>query len=313
VEQLARYVQGPNAARRRGAILIPLYVGLALLLAGASLVAVNSRGGHAGSLVRMIPPHAGSACTSPPNGYLYSNTVDGTLMKVCVSQEGNINGFSLGSATNQIAWDGYCLQDNDTFTRYTDYSPGSAISFSGWNAATLTVAASNQLNVTRTTTDGKYQLTEFIKMNFQPRSVFVGMTIKNVDPANVTHRFYATRSVAPAIDGSAADDEYNEFGVGFNSGSSQFGRTGQAYGGTAGNSLLFGPTQEGGAVMTTSVSFFQSPGNSCFGANPPGHYGPSNPQVLTGQLGDNVGHTLKQFTLAQNQSAQVGKFVYRMM
>ena len=78
--------------------------------------------------------------------------------------------------------------------------------------------------MTRTTTDGTLRLTEFIKINFQLRSIFVGMTVKNIDPANVTHQVAGIREVAPAIDGGASDDQYNEFG---GTGSGQ-GRTGQA-------------------------------------------------------------------------------------
>jgi hypothetical protein len=295
---------------------VAVYLGLAVLLATASLVALNSRGGESTPIARVIRPKAGSACSSPPNGYLYSNTVDGTTMNVCVSQEGNINQIDFPTATSpQIAWDGYCLVDGDTNTKYNDFSPGSGVSFSGWNAATLTVAATNQVNVTRTSSDGKYQLTEFIKINFQPRSVFVGMTVKNVDPANVTHRFAVSRDVAPAIDGSAANDQYNEFGVGlFAAPGIQTGRTGQASQspGPGTNSLLFGPTQQGGFVLTSTVASFQAAGGCSAATDPPGLITGGN-RVLVAALGDSVTHNSKIFSLAHNQSAQVGKFVYRML
>jgi hypothetical protein len=307
------YVTEPIASERRGRRrrMLSLYLGLAVLLAAASLVAINAGAGHSASPRWIIHPKAGSACTTPPNGYSYVNTVDGTLMQVCVSQEGNINGFFLGSATNQIAWDGYCLFDFDSAASYTDYSPGSGASFTGWAAATLTVAASDQINMTRQTLDGKYQLTEFIKMNLQPRSVFVGMTIKNVDSA--THHVGVFRSVAPRIDGSAADDEYNEFSVGLNANSTQYGRTGQAYGGTGGNSLLFGPTQTNGVVFTEPAVSYTS--NACTGTGTAnsGHVGPGTPQAFLGFLGDPSHPFTKMLTLAPNASVNGGKFVYRML
>jgi hypothetical protein len=100
--------------------------------------------------------------------------------------------------------------------------------------------------VKRATLDGKYQLTEFIKINFQPRSIFVGMTIKNTD--SVTHQFLVSRTVAPAIDNSAAKDQYNQYGVGALLGAAQFGRPGLAFesAGPGTNSLAFGPTQRTG-------------------------------------------------------------------
>ena len=139
--------------------------------------------------------------------------------------------------------------------------------------ATLTVAAANQVNVTLYELDNRFQLTQFIKINFQPRSVFVGMTVKNIDPANVTHVFYFTRNVAPKIEGDATNDQYNEYGVGSsNFMGSQTGRTGQASQspGPGKNSLMFGPTQQNGLVVTETVTNALI-GNGCQqSADPPG-------------------------------------------
>jgi len=163
MEQLPGYIQEPIAPRRMEVKRLSVYLGLAVLLAAASIMAVQRDSDRSAPIARVIYPKAGSACTTPPNGYLYTNTVDGTTFNVCVSQEGNISQISFPTASSpQIAWDGYCLFDSNTNTSYTDYSPGSGVSFSGWGAATLTVAAANQVNVNRQTLDGKYQLTEFI-------------------------------------------------------------------------------------------------------------------------------------------------------
>jgi hypothetical protein len=304
------YVSESIAPLARKGRRLSVYVGLAVLLAAASLVAVNTGGGGSASIARVIHPKAGSACTTPPNGFAYTNTVDGTTMKVCISQEGNINQIeypTLGST--QIAWDGYCVTDTDSGTRYTDYSPGSGISFSGWAAATLTVVAANQVNMTRTTLDGKYQLTEFIKINFQPRSVFVGMTVKNLD--SVSHDVVAYRTVAPAIDGSAADDQYNEYGIGALLGATQYGRTGVASQspGPGANALAFGLTQTNGLVRTAPASSFAA--FPCTGQiDSPGPIGGGN-RAFNGIIATSTG--IKHFTLAPNASANVGKFVYRMV
>jgi hypothetical protein len=312
-EQLALYVDEAVTGRGRGLKRLSLYLGLAVLLAAASLVAVNNRGGPASKFPRVLVPGSSGTCDGTPgNGFLFSKAVDGVRMNVCISQEGNINQIeypALGST--QIAWDGYCLLTD--IGTYADYSPGSGVTFSGWGAATLTQTPPNQVTVTRKSTDGKFQLTEFIKINFQPRSVFVGMTIKNLDA--VAHKLYATRVVAPAIDGSAADDQYNEFGVGARLGSTQYGQTGQAFQSPVpgSNSLLFGPTQQNGVVVTETVAKFQSTGSNCVGlSEPPGYVAGGN-RVLVGFLGDPAVQGVVIFNLASNASAQVGKFVYRMM
>ena len=193
----------------------------------------------------------------------------------------------------------------DAPARYNDYSPGSGVSFSGWNAAALTVAATNQVNVTRTSTDGKYQLTEFIKINFQPRSIFVGMTVKNIDPANVTHNIVVIREVAPAIDGSAGDDQYNTFAPsGFGDGA---GRTGLAWNDPTGSDMLaFGNTQSSvHEVFSAPVTDFESRGGCGAYSSHNGYIGGGN-RVLVAQPSAFL-------SIAHNASVSGGKFVYRMM
>lgn len=312
MDEFETYIAEPVAPARRGRTEsgLALYLGFAVLLAAASLVAVNSRGGTPSKFPRVLVPGSSAACTSPPNGFLFSQFVDGTQMNVCISQQGNINQINYpdtAAGHTQIAWDGYCLHDSPAHTDYTDFSPGSGVASAGWGAATLTQTASNTFNMTRTSTDNKYQLTEFIKVNFQPRSIFVGMTVKNVDPANVTHSIFVTRSVAPAIDGSAADDQYNEFGV--TTAAAGFGRTGQASQspGPGTNSLLFGPTQDSGFVVSATVAQFQS-GNGCFiySYDLPGPVSGGN-RVLRSQFQNSL------VSISPGASAQTGKFVYRMM
>src|SRR5207237_5916029 len=172
----------------------------------------------------------------------------------------------------QIAYDGYCLIDTDTNATYVDESPGGPPS-AGFGPATFTQAASNQWSMSRNTTDGKYQLSEFIKINFQPRSIYVAMTVKNIGA--VVHHIAGARAVAPAIDGNAADDQYNEFG-GTGTG---VGRTGQAFQAApvGSNSLLFGPTQANSGVQSWANW------NGCGGnPDPPGLVSGGN-RVLLGK------------------------------
>src|SRR6266566_7772933 len=80
-------VVSAQGARKRVAVCL----GLAVLLASASLLAVNGPGGSRSRFPRVVVPGSSGVCTSPPNGSLYSNAVDGAQMTVCISQEGNIN------------------------------------------------------------------------------------------------------------------------------------------------------------------------------------------------------------------------------
>jgi hypothetical protein len=309
MEGLETYVGDSIAPGRRRGRRLAVYLGLAVLLAAASLVAVSSRGGAPSKFPRVLVPGSSAGCTTPPNGFLFSQVVDGARLSVCISQQGNINQIEYpdtAAGHTQIAFDGYCLFDQDDGAVYQDFSPGAGVTNQGFNAATLTQTAPEILSMTRDTSDGKYRLTEFIKVNVQPRSVFVGMTVKNIGA--VTRHVVASRLVAPAIDGSAANDEYNEFG-GTGSGS---GRTRQAYQSSpvGSNSLVFGATQAGAQQDTVTRSSFQA-GNGCistefwlvdFG----GHVTGGN-RVIAGLVAPTV------ITLAPGASANVGKYVYRML
>ena len=70
---------------------LSLYLGSAVLVAAASLAAISGRNSAPRRSPRVLVPRDGGTCSSPPNGFLFSQTVDGVQMSVCVSQEGNIN------------------------------------------------------------------------------------------------------------------------------------------------------------------------------------------------------------------------------
>src|SRR5439155_19612333 len=152
MDETQSYVNESSAPAQRTAKRAAVYVALAALLATASLVAVSNRGGTASKFPRVLVPGSGSLCSSPPNGFLFSKGVDGVRMIVCISQEGNINQIQYPADTagghTQLAFDGYCLVDGTTGTRYKDYSSGAGIFSSGWDAATLIQQADNQLSMT---------------------------------------------------------------------------------------------------------------------------------------------------------------------
>jgi hypothetical protein len=310
-EQISTYAPESGAIRNGRTVgRLVVYIGMVVLIAAASLVAVNGRNGASSKLAQVLLPRSGAACTSPPNGFLWTLAVDNTQLRVCISQQGNINQIQYPDAASnhtQIAFEGYCLIDEESSARYKDFGPGSPVASSGFKPATMTVGPSsedfNPISVTRTTTDNKFQLTQYIKILFQPRAIFVGMTVKNIDPANVTHHALALRFVAPALDGNATNDLYNAFGIG---GDPTTGRTAQAYQnpGPGHSSLLFGATQSNGAAFTQSrEEFVQFQG--CSGTNEvPGSVQTGNRLLWAWDEGG--------VSLAPGQSGSVGKFVYRM-
>src|SRR6185437_11076508 len=94
---------------------------------------------------------------------------------------------------------------------------------SGFGPATITEPGgpnSNPISVTRSTTDGKFQVQEYIAVNFVPRSIAVIVSVKNTSGS--ARDFAFARAVAPKVDGNASDDQYNEFGIGV----SGYGTTG---------------------------------------------------------------------------------------
>jgi hypothetical protein len=301
VEQLSLYVDEQVARRGRGVKRLPVYLGLAVLLAAASLVAVHSRDGTPSKFPRVIMPGQGSACNGTPgNGFLFTGTADGVTLQVCISQEGNINQIrypTTGSGDTNIAFDGYCLLDLGDESLYRDFSPGAPVGSTNFGPATFTQTAPEIFSVTRDTTDGRYRLTQFIKVNIQPRSVFVGMTVRNLSSA--ARMVALSRWVAPAVSGSSADDIYNGFGGNTNA------RAGIAYHnpGIGNEALLFGATQASGDVFTSSYADFQEFGG-CNG-------NPEDPGSV--QVPPRVFFAFTDATsISPGQSVTLGKFVYRM-
>jgi hypothetical protein len=289
MDEFETYIAEPVAPVRRGrrGRGLSVYLGVAVLLAAASLVAVNYRGGAAAKL-RLIHPRDGG-CAVPFTKSVTDGAGVTTTLNLCISQEGNITSLfypDTSASHQQISFDAYCLADLGQFTNtwYNDFggAPGVPAS-SGFGPATITGGPnSNPIVVTRSTTDGKFQLQEYIAVNFVPRSIAVIVSIKNTSGSARTFAF--ERAVAPKVDGNASDDQYNVYGI---SGFGRYGTTGQAFQspgpGTdefaiavASKDGTYGPT-----VVSETLADWQSGangGNGCngSGATDPGYVAGGN-------------------------------------
>lgn len=209
MEQLSLYVDEPAERRRLRARKGALYLGLAVLLAAATLAAgtaadspvrsMSARGaGKAGSVV---PQSAGCAVTftnpGPP------------ALTACVSGHGNVNNLiynPFGAALDNVSQEGYCLRDAGTSTVYYDAGGAEA----GWGVATQSSTATTT-TVTRTTTDGVYTLTQNIFFKYGSRLVLVGNLVKNND--TVSHSVRFSRYADLDIDQTAGNDLVDVAGV----------------------------------------------------------------------------------------------------
>ena len=225
-EQLGLYVDEAVTGRGRGVKRPSLYLGLAVLLAAASLIAVSSRGGA--SRLRLIHPRNGGCAvpftrsvTDGGSGGGTSPPPATTTFTLCISQEGNITSLfypDTSAGHSQISFDAYCLQYN-----YPGGPERTAVDFGGasgtppsFGFGPATIAQpngpdSNPIVVTRRTVDGVFELSEYIKVNFVPRSIAVVVSLTNRDRAG--QDFDYVRALAPQVDGDATDDQYKEFGI----------------------------------------------------------------------------------------------------
>src|SRR3989442_13134139 len=121
------YFSASATPSRRTRKWVVVYLGIAVLLATATLVAVKGHVGSQSRFPRVLVPGSGGVCTSPPNGVLYSKAGDGVQMNVCISQQGNINQIQYpdtATGPTQTAYDGYCLIATEPNATYVDDGPG---------------------------------------------------------------------------------------------------------------------------------------------------------------------------------------------
>ena len=186
-----------------------VHLGLAVLLAAATLVAVNAAGSSARSLstrgaakaAGVVPQATGCAVTftnpGPP------------ALTACVSGQGNVNDLSYGPFTgpaDHVNVEGYCLYDLGTGAVYYDIS----LVYTGWGAATQSSTATTT-TVTRTTTDGIYTLTQNIFFKYGSRLVLIGNLLTNND--TVSHSVRFNRYADFSVDGSSSNDVFDTAGA----------------------------------------------------------------------------------------------------
>ena len=209
---LASYVSELVAPKRRRTQHLPVYLGLAVLLLAATLVAVNSAGSSAPGVV---PQALGCAVTftnpGPP------------ALTACVSGHGNVNSLSYGPFTgardhilvdHRSPSEGYCLRDLGTSATYYDLAvveggQDDQLRPRGWGPATQSSTATTT-TVTRTTTDGIYTLTQNIFFKYGSRMVLIGNLLKNND--TVSHAVRFNRYADFNVGGSPTNDVFDTAG-----------------------------------------------------------------------------------------------------
>ena len=204
VEHVSVYVDEPVARRTAGKPKAAVYLGLAVLLAAASLVAANAAGSSTRSLATRGAGKAGSVVPQS-GGCLATFTNPGPpAMTVCASGHGNINQLEynpFGAPVGHIRTEGYCLVDlNASSTVYWDAgTQGEA----NWGVATQSSTATTT-TVTRTTIDGIYTLTQNIFFKYGSRLVLIGNLVKNND--TVSHHVRFNRYADIDMEGTTGAD-----------------------------------------------------------------------------------------------------------
>jgi len=123
-----------------------------------------------------VSPDATTTCT-----YNFTSGTGNKFLKYCVTKNGNITQFQSPSGQEYIATapagEGYAFCDFDSSTPYYDYA---GYGDSGnWQASKLVSSTATAVKIARTTTDGKYTLTQTITQNAGNAAAQVSMSLKN--------------------------------------------------------------------------------------------------------------------------------------
>ena len=209
MEHFSPYVDEPVGGRNVGKGKVALYLGLAVLLAAATLVAVNAAGSSAPSLSAQGAAKAGDVVPQS-SGCTKTFTNPGPpALTACVSGHGNVNQLSYApffGPASHIGSEGYCLRDLDTSTVYYD----ATATESGWGVATQSSTATTT-TVTRTTIDGVYTLTQNIFFKYGSRLVLIGNLLKNND--TVPHSVRFNRYADIDMDSNSSNDVFDYAGA----------------------------------------------------------------------------------------------------
>ena len=209
MEHFSPYVDEPVARRTAGKRRAAVCLGLAVLLAAATLVAVNASGSAVRTMSTRAARKAGNV-TPQSVGCAVTFTNPGPPhLSACVSGHGNVNLLVYGPISgpvNHVNSEGYCLREANTATTYYDASGVEA----GWGVATQSSTATTT-TVTRTTTDGLFTLTQNIFFKYGSRLVLIGNLVKNND--TVAHPVFFTRYADLDMDETSTSDVFDIAGA----------------------------------------------------------------------------------------------------
>ena len=201
MEHVSVYVDEPVARRSAGRRKAAVYLGLAVLLAAASLVAANAAGSSTRSLSARGAGKAGSVVPQS-GGCLVTFTNPGPpAMTVCVSGHGNINQLEynpFGAPVGHMRHRGV-LPGRPEHSEHRVLGRGHTGEAS-WGVATQSSTATTT-TVTRTTIDGIYTLTQNIFFKYGSRLVLIGNLVKNND--TVSHHVRFNRYADIDMEGTA--------------------------------------------------------------------------------------------------------------
>jgi hypothetical protein len=210
VERESVYVNEPIERRTVGKRKVAVYLGLAVLLAAASLVAVNAAGSSVPSLSPRAAGKAGNVVPQSSGCAVTFTNAGPPALTACVSGHGNINDLIYGPFTGPIDHvnsEGYCLRDLSSTAVYWDAGVGGE---ANWGVASQSSTATTT-TVTRTTTDGVFTLTQNIFFKYGSRLVLIGNLLKNND--TVAHPVAFVRYADFDMEGSSASDVFDTAGA----------------------------------------------------------------------------------------------------
>ena len=163
--------------------------------------------------VGTLSPDATTTCS-----FTFTGGTGNKFVKYCVTKNGNIVQFQSPAGVEYIATaagEGYALCDFDTATQYFDY--GSYGDSGNWGAPSTVSSTATAVKIARTTSDGKYTLTQTITYNAGSALAQVSMSIKN-NSTTVSHHVGVLRFADVDADGftSNAFDFTSRTAFGYN-------------------------------------------------------------------------------------------------
>jgi len=153
----------------------------------------------------LIEPQS-SACFST-----YTSGSGATFMGICISNHGNLVRFESPAGFVHLSLiEGYALCSGDPFQPARSFDSGTIEA--GFNPATISQPNGPNtlpLTITRTTTDGAFQLQQTFARDSVEKDVTITMVLKNISAASIANVFL-TRYFDGDIDNFAGNDFYDQ-------------------------------------------------------------------------------------------------------